>query len=229
MFYKFGKTIIIALGGSIIYPDNIDIKFIKKFKAFIKEFLKRKIKFVLVIGGGAISRYYQKAASKIISMSNEDKDWLGIHATRLNAQLIRTIFKEANPVIIDACRKIKKLNYPITVASGWKPGWSTDYIAVALAKDFGINEVIIAGKPDFVYDKDNNLYKDAKPFYNLKWKEYRKLIPTKWIPGLHSPVDPIAAKLADEYGIKAIIINGKDLDNFKKLLLGKQFQGTIIN
>ncbi|KKU15147.1 hypothetical protein A3A20_01100 [Candidatus Wolfebacteria bacterium RIFCSPLOWO2_01_FULL_45_19] len=235
MNYRFDKAIIIALGGSIMYPDNIDFRFLKKFRKFIKRSTGRNRKFIIIVaGGGRLSRIYQHAASKITKLTNYDKDWLGIHATRSNAHLLRTIFREtADQVVIDERGRIKKLRYPITIASGWRPGWSTDYIAAALAVDFKVSEIIIAGKPAYVYDKDPNTKRgkkvmDAKPFKKLSWAHYRRMIPRKWVPGAHAPVDPVGAKLAQEKGIKAIVINGKNLKNFENLLRGDKFRGTII-
>lgn len=229
MKYNFEKLIVIALGGSIVCPDKIDILFLRKFKKFIEDFIGRGYKFILVIGGGGLGRVYQEAATKVADINNEDKDWIGIHATRLNAHLLRTIFKDlAEPVLIDSLDKVKSPKKPVSIASGWRPGWSTDYVALAIAEILEIKEVIIAGKPAFVCDRDPSKYKKVKKFEKMSWTEYRKLIPDKWVPGSHSPVDPIGARLADEKNIKAIIINGKDLKNFDRLLIGKEFQGTII-
>lgn len=231
MYYKFGKIVVIALGGSIMFPDKINWKFLKNFKSFIENQIKKtNRKFIVVTGGGRICRMYQEAAGKITDVTDEDKDWIGIHSTRCNAQLLRTIFKKiANPVVYDKRYKEKTLKYQITIASGWQPGWSTDYIAVALAQDFKAGEVIMAGKPDHVYNKDPKVFNDAKPFDCISWTEYRKLIPEKWIPGFHAPVDPIAAKLAEKSKIKTIIIDGRKIKNFENLLIGKDFQGTIIS
>lgn len=244
MRYNFKNLIVVSLGGSIMYPDQIDAAYLKKFKKFVEKYLRRGKKFVIVAGGGKISRRYQEAAAKITKVSNEDKDWLGIHATRVNAHLLRTIFREvADPVVLDSRHKMKRLIYPVTIASGWRPGWSTDFIAVALALDFGAGEAVIAGKPSHVFPirsrgalraiaasngtSDKDLDK-TKPFTDLTWRKYRKLIPQKWIPGFHSPVDPVAARLAEKKGIAAIVLNGKNLKNFGNLLEGKEFQGTII-
>lgn len=251
MKYEFSNTIVISLGGSIICPDGINVSFIKKFRIFIKRRAKTGLRFVIVLGGGRLSRVYQEAAGKIVHVTDEDKDWIGIHATRLNAHLIRTIFKkEADPVIIDCCDKIKKLRYPITIASGWRPGWSTDYIAIALAKQFGAKEAIIAGKPSHVFPirsraraarpvralgratsngTGDSQFDTEHPFLEMSWKKYRGLIPAKWKPGLHSPVDPVGAKLAQKENIAAIVVDGKNLKNFAALLNGKEFQGTIID
>jgi len=229
MKYFPGKTIVVALGGSIIYPDNIDYKFLKNFKKFLTPWIKKGKRFVIVTGGGRLSRTYQFAAEKIGRITNEDKDWLGIHATRSNAHLLRTVFRGvADPIVIDARHRIKKLKHPITIASGWRPGWSTDYVAVALAVDFGVKDIIVAGRPSYVYDKDHAIHKNAKPLRELSWEHYKKIIPRKWTPGAHTPVDPVAARLADKERLRVVVINGSNLENFSKLLSGKEFRGTMI-
>lgn len=230
MRHKFSKTIVIALGGSIMYPEAIDISFLKKFRKFILNRLQKGSRFVIVVGGGRIARIYQEAAHKVYKITDDDKDWLGIHSTRANAHLLRTIFKDvADPVIIDSHAKMKSLKYPVTIASGWRPGWSTDYISIAIAEHFKVKEAVIAGKPAHVYNKDPHKHDNAEAIHQLTWKEYRKLIPAKWKPGLHSPVDPVGARLAEKKGIAAVIVNGRDLKNFDKMLSGKEFKGSIIN
>lgn len=226
-----GNLIIVSLGGSIVCPDGIDIGFLKSFNLFIRRHLKIGYRFGIVVGGGGPARVYQNAASDILSsVSDEDKDWIGIHATRLNAQLLRTIFKDvANPVVFDSSRKITRSKHPVFIASGWEPGWSTDYIAASIAAHFGAPMFINAGKPSHVFDKDPARHKDAKKFDALTWREYRRLIPRRWSPGLSSPIDPVAAKLCEERSIKAAVINGKDLKNFAKVIAGKKFNGTLIS
>lgn len=237
MIYKFSKAIVVALGGSIMHPDKIDTAFLKNFRKFILKWIRRGKKFIIIAGGGSVARDYQKAANAVIKLSNEDKDWIGIHATRLNAHLLRTIFfKEADPVVVDSRSKIKFLRskfhaprYKILIASGWRPGWSTDYISLKIADSLKIKEAIIAGSPAFVYTYDPKKHKNARPIKKLFWSEYRKLIPSKWVPGSHSPVDPIGARLAGSRRLAAIVIKGTDLKNFDNLLAGKEFRGTIIS
>jgi len=225
------KTILIALGGSIICPrpGKINTTFLKNFKKLILKFIRKDFRFIIVAGGGKICRLYQKAAAKIVKLPDEDVDWLGIHATRLNAHLLRTVFRElAYPVVLDEPKKPVKNNWQILVAAGWKPGWSTDYIAVLLAKRFKVKKIIDAGNIPFVYNKDLLKYKNACPIKKISWQNYQKLVGPKWIPGLSAPIDPIAAKLARKLKIPALIVKGTELKNLEKVILGQKFRGTII-
>jgi len=225
------KTIVISLGGSIISSrvGKININFLKKFRRLILKFLKKGFKFIIIVGGGKTCRLYQSAASKIAKLPNEDRDWLGIHTTRLNAHLLRTIFRKvAYPVILDEPKKPIKNNWRLLIASGWRPGHSTDYIAVLLARRFKIKEIVNAGDVPFVYDKDPDIYQNARAFKEISWSDFRRIVGSKWSPGLSTPFDPVAAKLAQKLKIRVFIIKGTEIKNFEKLLLGKKFKGTII-
>ncbi len=233
MNYNFKKIIVVSLGGSIIYPDQIDIKFLKQFNSLIRKFIKKGYKFIIITGGGKPARIFQNAAYQISRINDEDKDWLGIHATRLNAHLIRTIFRDiADPQILDSPKKVlkrkKKLKYSVTIGSGWRPGWSTDYVSVQIAAAFKAKEFVNTGKPAYVYEKDPAKFPKAKKFSQISWAKYRKLIPRKWTPGFSSPIDPVAAQICQKKKIKAIVVSGKNLKNFENLLKGKDFRGTII-
>lgn len=233
--------IIIHLGGSVVVPHisdegGINVSFLRKFLQFLRKQLRKGRRFIIVIGGGKTTRVYQKSAAKVMSMSDWDLDWIGIHATRLNAHLLRTIFvKEAYPVVIDhdpleeEVETMKASSRKLFFASGWRPGWSTDYIAVRLAQKFRAEEVIIAKDIPYVYDSDPRKNAKAKPIKKISWKEYKKFIPQTWTPGLSVPVDPVATRLAEKLKIAAKIIRGTDLPNFQKAISGKPFEGTVIS
>ena len=232
MLTKDRQTVIIALGGSIIVPGQIQIKFLKRFKKFVLRFLKQTgLRFVIVAGGGAVSRNYIRAVSDMARVSNEDKDWIGIHATRINAHLLRTIFaKDAYPTVLDnPLKPVDAKNYNLFIASGWRPGWSTDYDAVLLAERFKVDRVIIASNIDYVYEKDIARYKNARPIKQMTWTKYRRLIGGEWKPGMKAPVDPVAAGLASKLKMTAIVTRGTNLRNLENILRGKKFKGTIIH
>ena len=224
------ETVIISLGGSLIVPDEIDIAFLKEFKKIILKHTNKEKRFVIITGGGKTCRKYQAAANSITKLTDEDMDWLGIHVTRLNAHLMRSIFhKEAHPRIIK--NPTEKMNFRenILIAAGWKPGCSTDFDAILLAKNLDVKKLVNLSNIDYAYDKDPNKFKDAKPIFNTTWKEFRKILPKKWDPGLNSPFDPIASKEAEKLGMEVAILNGKNLENFDKYLSGKEFSGTRIH
>lgn len=216
--------------------EGIDTAFLKKFRRFLTGEIQNRQRFIVIAGGGKTARIYQKAASQISKATPDNLDWIGIAATRLNAQLLRTIFvKEAHAVVIDhnlsenEVKQLRAKRKKLFIASGWKPGQSTDHVAVRLAQKFGAQEVINASNISFVFDKDPKKYKDAKPIREITWKEYRKLIPRKWSPGLSSPFDPVAARLAEKIKLKVKILEGFDLQNLKRAIEGKEFTGTIIS
>ena len=220
--------IIISLGGSLIVPEAIDVSFLKKFHSLITDFIKKGNRAIIITGGGKICRKYQQAAEKIVPVSQEELDWLGIASTRLNAQLMRTIFeKDADHVVIK--NPNAKINWKksILIGAGWQPGHSTDNDAVLLAKNLNIKTIINLTNVDQVYDKDPKTHKDAKPLDKMTWPELQKIVGTTWSPGLNAPFDPVATKGAHKLGL-TVAIMGPDLNNLKNFLENKDFKGTVI-
>lgn len=226
--------IVLSIGGSLIVPNGgIDKKFLSNLNAFIREQLANypNRQFFLVIGGGATARNYRDTGRDVIGheLTRDDLDWLGIHATKLNAHLIRTIFRDvAHPYVIKHYEIIRKVTEPVVVAAGWKPGWSTDYCSVLVCEDYGVKNMVNLSNVDQVFDKDPNRFDGAKPIDKISWDEFRKVVGDEWNPGMHAPFDPIAAKKAQELGIKVVVLNGYKLDNVKKYLDQEEFVGTVI-
>ena len=222
------KTIVLSLGGSLIFPENLDKKFLENFRKSIEKYIKKNYRFVIICGGGKLARTFQQVASQKRKPSNEELDWLGIYATKINANILKSTFgKNAEDCIIsDPNAKINSRKN-ILIASGWKPGWSTDYDAVLLAKNLGINEVINMSNVDYVYDKDPAKHRNAKKMEKMKWADFRKLSGNEWKAGMNMPFDPIAARESEKSKIKVYII-GKDLENLENLLDRKKFKGTVI-
>lgn len=230
----YRDKIVMSIGGSLIVPnEGIDKKFLSELNDFVRlELAKNKNRqFFLVSGGGSTTRQYQEAAMNVVrhNLKDEDVDWLGIHATRLNAQLLRTIFRDlAHPYLIKHYEIIRKVTEPVVIAAGWKPGWSTDFDAVLLCEDYGISEVINLSNIEKVFDKDPKKFKDAKPIDKISWKEFKKLVGSKWVPGMHAPFDPVAAQKAEEIGVRVVVMSGHNFKNVKNYIDGKEFVGSVI-
>jgi len=218
------EKLVISLGGSLICPEKVDFEFIKNFRNLI---LSQKEKwFLICCGGGKIAREYQRAG-RFFSKNNKDLDWLGIFATYLNAQIVKIAFgKSAFEKVLSRPQKIKTSK--IVIASGWKPGFSTDFDSVLWAKKNKIEKILNLTNVDFIYDKDPKKFKDAKPILKISWTDYRKLISQKFKPGMNVPFDPVASKLAQKLKLKVFFLNGRDLSNLNKFLKGENFKGTVI-
>ncbi len=224
------ETIIISLGGSLIVPDDIDVDFLKNFKILILFHVARGKKFVVITGGGKIFRRYRDAAKEISELSNYDLDWLGVYSTRFNAEFLRLILGEKyaeKEIIINPTLPIN-FKKPIIIGAGWESGKSTDFDTVLIAKNLGAKKIINLSNTDYVYDSDPKINPKTKKIEKISWPNYRKLIPKEWNPGLNSPFDPIASKMAEEIGIEVVIMNGKPIDNLAKYLNGEEFLGTVI-
>ncbi len=225
------NTTVISLGGSLIMPGEIDVGFLEGLKSLLVNEVNRGRSFFLVTGGGAICRDYQLALSKLRDASNEDLDWMGIHATRYNAQFIRLMFKEvAHPEVILKPESATEVSAPIAVgAAGNTPGTSSDFKTVQIADVVAANQLVNLSNITHVYDKDPDLHEDATPIDTLSWKEYFDIIPEDWDPGLHTPFDPTASRAAKQKEIEVAIMSGDNLDNLQSYLHGNDFVGTVIS
>nr|QQK87202.1 uridylate kinase [Treponema denticola] len=227
---------VLSVGGSIIAPDKPDFDFLDKFSKTIRNWLlqdsSRKI--IMVIGGGAPARDYQNAYRKVCDLrkapaKNDEADWIGIMATRLNAQLVKAVFEDLcpNPVVYDPTT-VDMFGGQILVAAGWKPGFSTDNDAVVLAERFSGNLVVNLSNIAKVYTDDPKKNPEARPIDSISWEDFIKIVGTEWVPGKNTPFDPIASQRAQKAGIKVICAAGKDIENLENILNGKDFKGTVI-
>ena len=221
------ETIIISLGGSLVAPGEIDIGFLKNFKHSLQKYLGAK-RFFILVGGGKICRVYQKALLEF-GAKNNDRDWIGINISRLNAEVVKQLFTgyAYDKIITDPNKKVKT-NKALIIGAGWKPGWSTDYDAVLIAKNHNIKTIINLTNIDYVYDKNPSQFPDAKPLKKINWKDFERIVGDKWSPGLSMPFDPRASKLAARLKIKVIMLNGKNLERLEDFLNNKPFIGTTI-
>ncbi|MCL2758947.1 MAG: UMP kinase [Treponema sp.] len=229
---------VISLGGSIVAPTNVDVDFVKNFVSLIRSFIEKDSnrRFIFVVGGGGPARSWQNAYRDIIAGTAKDEeicpqaaDWIGIMATRLNAQLIKAVMGDLCPqdVVTNPC-EVDPLTGHVLVASGWKPGFSTDYDAVLLAERFGADMVINLSNIEKVYTADPKIDPNARPIDNITWADFRAMVGDEWTPGKNVPFDPVASRHAEKIGLKVICAAGKDLDNLRKVLNGEDFFGTTI-
>ncbi len=222
---------VISLGGSIVAPDGIDTEFLKRFRAVVQEYVSTTHRrLILVIGGGAPARAYQTAFREVAEDDNSDEaDWIGVAATKLNAALLRAVFRDMcpNPVVSDPTGDID-FHGDLLIASGWKPGFSTDFDAVLLAERFGAEGVINLSNIERVYTADPRTDPSATPIDAISWSEFTNLVGDVWSPGSNLPFDPVATRKAYELGLKVVVARGTDIENLRRILHDESFIGTRI-
>jgi uridylate kinase, putative len=223
---------VLSVGGSIVAPENPDPEFLSAFANLVRSWLAEdnSRKLILVVGGGGPARSWQKAFRAVSPDGADDQaDWIGIMATRLNAQLLKAMFADICPgdVVYDPT-KVEVFTGRIIVAAGWKPGFSTDNDAVLLAERFSADTVINLSNIAKVYTDDPRTNPEAKPIDAISWAEFRKIVGDEWVPGKNVPFDPIASMHAEKAHIRVICAAGRDIANLRAILDGKPFTGTTI-
>jgi uridylate kinase len=224
------ETIVISLGGSMIVPGGIDTDFLAQFKTVIKDQVVRGNQVYIIAGGGSTARKYIHALQELhVDASSDNLDWMGIHATVLNAHLIRLMLGDITPIgVIKGPDDDLSFSESIVVTHGWEPGNSSDYPTVMVAGAVQASKVVNLSNIDYVYDQDPKKNPNAKPLKHISWENYLKLIPSEWRPGLNTPFDPVASRKAQERGLEVAIMNGDGVENLANYLAGNDFKGTII-
>ena len=223
---------VISLGGSIIAPDWVDVSVIAQFVAVVREHLQQDVnrQVVVVVGGGGPARRYQQAYRElVVGPAHDPQDWIGIMATRLNAELIRATLADLcpNPVVSDPSASFEFLGR-VLVGAGWKPGFSTDFDAVVLAERFGAQQIINISNIEKVYSADPRLEPEAKPLDEITWPDYQAMVGEEWVPGKNLPFDPVATRRAAELGMEVLVVGGQNMAEVAKALHGEKFYGSRI-
>ena len=224
------RVIVISLGGSLIVPEKMDVKFLEKFKQILRKNY-HSYKFVIVCGGGTIARKY-------ISALKEDKQSIkqlslaGIMATRMNAQFMMQFFgNEANDELPEDMRDVKnntlKNSVIICGALRFAKNSTSDTTAAKLARYLGTDFINITNV-DGLYTADPRKDKNAKLIRNISWADFEKMaLKIKHAPGQHFVLDQNASMLIKKHKIRTYII-GKDLRNLENVFKSKKFEGTLI-
>lgn len=227
---KFKETIVIAMGGSLLVPEQIDIGFIKSLKEMVQHFTNDGYQIALVVGGGKTARIYQQGLKDLGVNESLSLDWVGIKSIHLNCELLFRAFSDLDihKEVILRPQDLDRVKESLVIIGAWEPGCSSDTDAVEMAEVSGAKRIINFSNTSHVYSSDPRTNPDAEKFEKLSWSEYRNLIPTEWTPGMSAPFDPVASRKAQAHGITVAIL-GASVENLENYLAGREFEGTIIS
>ena len=224
------KAWVISLGGSRIVPDEVDEKFLVRFKKLIDSHPTQK--FVVVTGGGSTARRYI-GALKRLGKKTKSQSMAGIAVTRLHAGFMARFFgKSANEEIPKDMDKVKNLlrGNQIVFCGGlrYRKNNTSDGTAAKLAAKVGCPFINLSNV-DGLYTADPKKDKKAKFISKMSWKKFEGITSKiKYEAGQHFVLDQIAAETIMKKKIPTYIVGS--LDAIDKILEGKKnFGGTLIS
>jgi uridylate kinase len=232
------KNIVIKFGGSLLFSEGgiINYEKVTEFCNIIKLNMDYD-SIVVVCGGGTVARQYIKAIREFTE--NEVLcDLIGIDVSRINSQLIITKMKElAFPQVPKSFEELSIAisSHKIVVMGGLQPGQSTTSVAITVAEYIKAERLVILTDVDGIYDKDPNLYKDAKLIEKISYDSLQKLIlelsvDTQATAGEYRIFDAVSLQILKRSKMNVFVMSGKNLSQFNKFWNNeKEIIGTIIS
>ena len=222
--------VVISIGGSILIPDQNDSVFIGKLAEMLKK-ASEKVRLCVVCGGGKIARYYT-VTGRELGGDEYQLDLLGIGCTRLNAALLALALgdRSSTEIPLDVKTAAKRFRTDkIVVMGGTEPGHTTDAVATMLAVELGGARVINATSVDAVYSDDPRKNPDAVRYDKLTIEELDALVYKDHGAGKSSVFDPLGVQIAKKEKIDIQMVDGRNLEELEKAILGQPFSGTYIS
>lgn len=219
----------------MLYKDGtmeVDEEYLNKFCFFVGEALQKKEKIIVVVGGGARAKQYaERARAETKSEFFADRE--AIKATRENAELVikqlgPKAFQEVIKTPDEATEAIS--SGKVGVSGGFLEGITTDACAVIIAERVGASQVINVSSIDGVYDSDPRKNPSAKKFSEMTHGQLVELATRSddRLARTNFVFDLVACKLAARSNIEIHFVNGHDLAQVEKAILGEKHGGTVV-
>ncbi len=242
------ETNIVAYGGSIIMPgETYDEGSLLELLDIIRD--NNKSRFVFIIGGGKLCRNINLSASKHIDKAIGDEselcdyayDELGIACTKINAEYARRWLSSRlgdetvyGKIIYDPY-SMPDTDKRVIIASGYRPGVTTDYDMMRMAKTFQASRAFkISNFPILLDVEPTKFEKEKLDSYEkiplITWEGLVELLGPKHIPGGNYPMDPKGAALGLEMSEEnkefSLFIGCRE--EFRNMLEDGEFYGTEV-
>ncbi|URM53232.1 hypothetical protein [Mycoplasma sp. SG1] len=237
---NFKRLVIKLSGESLKSKDNsslFDFNLINNIVKDIKWLIKNNYKVAIIVGGGNIIRgreFLEKNNSN--SISSVTADYMGMLATVLNAMVLKECLEKSNLTARiktafeiehigethhpdSSLKEYNDANILIFACGIGSPFFSTDTVTALRALELKADLIIFAKHGiSYAYDKDPNIFKDAKILEQITFEQTLKLN--------LQVVDASAIDLLKKSTITAVITNFNNL--LEPLKKPSFFKGTIL-
>jgi uridylate kinase len=230
------KRILIKLSGEALMGNEgygIDQDNVIEVAGQIKDLHKLGIELAIVLGGGNI---YRGKKGEKTGMDRVTGDYMGMMATVMNALALQNALENFGiETSVQTALKIEKIAEPfsrkkalsylkkgvvvIFACGTGNPYFTTDTAAALRAIEIKADILFKATKVDGVYDKDPELYKNAKFYSEISYGDVLK----KDL----QVMDLTAITLCKENHLPLAVFNMRKKGNLKKAVLGEHI-GTIV-
>ncbi|MBI0583081.1 MAG: UMP kinase [Methanomassiliicoccus sp.] len=223
--------VVISLGGSIIIPDDRDGAFLNRFASLLRP-LTEDLEIYVVCGGGKIARYYI-VTGRELGAGEEQLDEMGIDVTRINARLLQlalgsAAYAKVPHTVEETASQGRKGK--VAVMGGTTPGHTTDGVSAALAERVGASRIINATSVDGVYTSDPRKDPGSTKFERLTFQELEGMMHKgEHGAGRSHVFDPLGAEIVKRCRIPILVVDGRDLDEMRRAILGQRINGTVID
>jgi uridylate kinase len=221
-----GRNIVIRLGGSLMYTDDLslNIEVLAKLKSWYSANKDKYDAIAIVVGGGKLSRQMNEKVGEYLP-KDIYKHGMSMQITQTNAFLLKGFLDDDEIFVPEtlgqAYEKLIEKGKRVVVSGGLKAGWSTDMDAAVFADILGMNMVYKLTNVDFVYTDDPNKNPEAKPIKSLTWKGYISQFGVKegvgHKPNSSYPIGPETVFFCMEKGISFFVSGGKNLMEMESL------------
>ncbi len=203
--------------------------FVNRLAAAILE-LSKSHRLLIVVGGGRLARKMIGEAAQA-GASEAEQHMVGILASRINAGVLmlaigENVFRGIPKDEKQAAAAFKEGR--IVVTGGFRPGQTTDAVTLQAARAIGADLVIKGTDVKGVYDRDPKKHPDARLIRDIGRKELARMSKGPVEPGKNTVIDPVAAGIILETGIRTMVLDIRDLENLRKAVSDKPFEGTTI-
>ena len=223
------RTFVLSVGGSVFFNEKLRAPEIAKFSEVINELVREGYRFVLVSGGGRVARVYQ-AGAKALGANNFELDEVGIAICRANALFFTHGIETAWKTVLTDPKEAETvlLLGKTPIFGGTTPGQTTDAVAAIIAELMDADFINLSNV-DGIYSADPAKEAHARMFKELSHVKMLSLLKAQASkPGAHVFVDAHAANILTRSRIRGFFINGNDFDNFKNVVRGLEFKGTVV-
>jgi uridylate kinase len=226
-----GPPVVVSVGGSVFLAGHQDARFVRALARLFRR-LGRTFPLVVTVGGGRTARDYIRVGREL-GLTEVELDELGIEVTRLHARLLAACIGPPTPAqpastIAAAVHEAHRVS-PV-VLGGTEPGHSTDGVAALVAVRLRAARLINATNVTALHDVDPRKDSAARPIPRISWADFRHLVhrEASGAAGDQFLFDRLGADALARARIPLRIVDGRNLPNLEKAILGRPFLGTSV-